>query len=48
MHGNQKSIMDIFMKSVTLFYQFLEYGDWKVIATRSKKSQQGFGIGFRL
>ena len=42
MHENQETIMEKFVINAMLFYQFLEYGDWKVIATRSRKSQQEF------
>ena len=34
----------MFVTNAMLFYRFFEYGDWKMVATRSKKSQQGFGI----
>ena len=44
MHGNHVSIINIFVQTITIFYRFFEYGDWKMVATRSKKSQQGFGI----
>ena len=40
--------MEKFKKKAILFYQFFVRGDWKGIETRSRKSQQAFGIGFRL
>ena len=40
--------MDIFVKSVFLFYQFLRSGDQLLIVTRSWMSWQCFGMLFKL